>query len=81
MCEPVSIAELLAHPFNAMRLQHIHHSERHNPVSALNRYARMLTPAPPITIAHDAATCSMAATDWPWPPWASNPTLWPTAKR
>ena len=49
----VIIAELLAVEFNRTRLEQIRHSETNHTTSALNRYKRMSTPAPPITIAHD----------------------------
>ena len=51
--ENVSISDLLTHPSNVSRLAALIHNEQHNPVSALHRYARMTTPAPPITIAPD----------------------------
>jgi hypothetical protein len=50
MAEQINIAELLTHPSNVSRLEHIRHNETHATTSALNRFKRMTTEAPPITV-------------------------------
>lgn len=53
MANRITIAELLAVKFNRTRLEQIRHSEENHTTSALNRYKRMTTSAPPIIVDHD----------------------------